>query len=165
MQNAAARTVMKCKSSTSLPFLASFIGFPSRNWSATKFSLTRTGQFTIIPPSTSLIFSINTPLPRLSSRSLLHVPRPRDFNTKRYGHQAFRYVAPSVWNGPEGRPWMFDVTLLSGISRLSFESPFLSPLFSLSLCLSLSVSSSVSVCLSVCLSLSLASFFLSSFSA
>ena len=117
------------------------------------------------PPSTSLIFSINTPLPRLSSRSLLHVPRPRDFNTKRYGHQAFRYVAPSVWNGPEGRPWMFDVTLLSGISRLSFESPFLSPLFSLSLCLSLSVSSSVSVCLSVSLSLSLASFFLSSFSA
>ena len=29
---------------------------------------------------------------------------------------------------PEGRPGMFDVSLLSGISGLSFDSPFLSPL-------------------------------------
>ena len=29
---------------------------------------------------------------------------------------------------PEGRPGMSDVTLLSGISGLSFDSPFLSPL-------------------------------------
>ena len=28
---------------------------------------------------------------------------------------------------PEGRPGMSDVTLLSGISGLSFDSPFLSP--------------------------------------
>ena len=41
VQNAAARTVMKCthkKQITSLPFLDSFIGFPSRNGSATNFS-------------------------------------------------------------------------------------------------------------------------------
>ena len=29
---------------------------------------------------------------------------------------------------PKGRPWMSDVSLLSGISGLSFGSPFLSPL-------------------------------------
>ena len=27
-----------------------------------------------------------------------HVPGPRDSKTKRYGQQAFRYVAPSLWN-------------------------------------------------------------------
>ena len=32
-------------------------------------------------------------------------------------------------SSPEGRPGMFDVHLLSGISGLSFESAFLSPLF------------------------------------
>ena len=31
-------------------------------------------------------------------------------------------------SSPEGRPGMSDVTLLSGISGLSFDSPFLSPL-------------------------------------
>ena len=56
VQNAAARTVMKCKKKkkktqiTSLPFLGSFIGFPSRKGSATKFSLPHTGQFMITPP-------------------------------------------------------------------------------------------------------------------
>ena len=30
---------------------------------------------------------------------------------------------------PEGRTWMSDVTLLSGVSELSFDSPFLSALF------------------------------------
>ena len=52
VQNAAARTVMKCKKTqtTSLPFLDSFIGFPSRNGSATKLSLPLTGQFMITPP-------------------------------------------------------------------------------------------------------------------
>ena len=65
VQNAAARTVMKCKKKkkiTSLPFLGSFIGFLSRNGSATKFSLPLTGQFMITPPSTSLIFSKNATL-------------------------------------------------------------------------------------------------------
>ena len=69
VQNAAARTVMKCKNKqtnkkqiTSLPFLDNFIGFPSRNGSATKFSLPLTGQFMITPPTTSPIFSKNTTL-------------------------------------------------------------------------------------------------------
>ena len=34
-----------------------------------------------------------------------------------------------VWFPPKGRPGMSDVTLLSGISGLAFDSPFLSPLF------------------------------------
>ena len=34
-----------------------------------------------------------------------------------------------VVTSPEGRPGMSDVTLLSGISGLSFDSLFLSPLF------------------------------------
>ena len=103
VQNAAARTVMKCKKTqiTSLPFLDSFIGFPSRNGSATKFSLPLTGQFMIPPPSTSLIFCKNTTLLAFSDQHLdlsLNVPGPRDSKTKRYGQRAFRYVAPSLWN-------------------------------------------------------------------
>ena len=43
------------KKITSLPFLGSFIGFLSRNGSATKLSLPLTSQFMITPPSTSLI--------------------------------------------------------------------------------------------------------------
>ena len=77
VQNAAARTVMKCKKKkkkkkkiTSLPFLDSFTDFPSRNGSATKFSLPLTGQFMITPPSTSLIFSINTTLIAFSDQHL-----------------------------------------------------------------------------------------------
>ena len=72
VQNAAARTVMKCKKTqiTSLPFLGSFIGFLSRNGSATKFSLPLTGQFMITPPSTSLIFSKNTTLLAFSDQHL-----------------------------------------------------------------------------------------------
>ena len=103
VQNAAARTVMKCKKPqiTSLPFLGSFIGFLSRNGSATKLSLPLTGQFMITPPSTSLIFSIKhnpSRLLRSASRSLLDVPGPRDSKKKRYGQRAFRFVAPSLWN-------------------------------------------------------------------
>ena len=64
VQNAAARTVMKCKKQKTktdhITPILSFFGFPSRNGSATKFSLPLTGQFMITPPSTSLIFSKNT---------------------------------------------------------------------------------------------------------
>ena len=78
VQNAVARTVMKCthkkrkkkKKTTSLPFLDSFIGFPSRNGSATKFSLPLTGHFMITSPSTSLIFSKNTTLLAFSDQHL-----------------------------------------------------------------------------------------------
>ena len=49
-------------------------------------------------------------------------------------------VRPSSHFFPKGRPGMFDVTPLSGISELSFDSPFLFPflffdLFSFSLVL------------------------------
>ena len=57
------------KQITSLPFLGSFIGFLSRNGSATKFSLPLTGQFMITPPSTSLI-SKNTTLLAFSDQHL-----------------------------------------------------------------------------------------------
>ena len=60
----------KQKQITSLPFLDSFIGFPSRNGSATKLSLPLTDQFMITPPSTSLIFSKNTTLLAFSDQHL-----------------------------------------------------------------------------------------------
>ena len=74
VQNPAARTVMKCKKKikkkiiTSLPFLDSFIGFPSRNGSATKLSLTLTGHFMITPPLT--LISKNTTLLAFSDQHL-----------------------------------------------------------------------------------------------
>ena len=37
-----------------------------------------------------------------ASRSLLDASRPRDSKTKRYSQQAFRYVAPSLWNALPG---------------------------------------------------------------
>ena len=61
---------MQKNQTTSLPFLGSFIGFLSRNGSATKLSLPLTGQFMITPPSTSLIFSKNTTLLALSDQHL-----------------------------------------------------------------------------------------------
>ena len=108
VQNAAARTVMKCKKQnktktkiTSLPFLYSFTGFPSRNGSA-KFSLPLTDQFMTYntPFYLSDLLQKHNPsrLLRSASRSLLNVPRPRDSKTKRYGQRAFRYVALSLWN-------------------------------------------------------------------
>ena len=39
---------------------------------------------------------------RSDSRSLLNVPRPRISTLKRYGHRAFRYAAPSLWNALPG---------------------------------------------------------------
>ena len=37
------------------------------------------------------------------------------------------FIRCIVFVDPEGRPRVSDVILLSGISRLSFDSPFLSP--------------------------------------
>ena len=46
---------------------------------------------------------------------------------------SLRSPPPGPWDlNPEGRPVMSDVLLLSGISGLSFVSPFLSPVFFLS---------------------------------
>ena len=105
VQNAAARTVMKCKKQiTSLPFLGSFTGFLSRNGSATKkkkkFSATYRSVHDNTPLYLSDLLQKHNPsrLLRSASRSLLHVPGPRDSKTKRYGQRASRYVAPSLWN-------------------------------------------------------------------
>ena len=76
VQNAVARTVMKLKKTqkqqqpqiTSLPFLGSFIGFPSRNGSAIKFSATYRSVHDNTP-STSLI-SKNTTLLAFSDQHL-----------------------------------------------------------------------------------------------
>ena len=91
VQNAAARTVMKCKKQknkkliTALQFLDSFTGFSSRNGSATKLSLLLTGQFMITTPLyLSDLLHKHTPscLLRSASRPLLDVPWPRDSKTK-----------------------------------------------------------------------------------
>ena len=52
----------------------------------------------------------------------------------------FLFVCLSSFVYPEGRPGMSDLTLLSGISGLSFESPFLSCLSFLCLVLLLFLS-------------------------
>ena len=49
-----------------------------------------------------------------------------------------------VFGSPKGRPGLSDVPLLSGISGLSFDSPFLSPVFSF-------LGGSFCVCVCVCL--------------
>ena len=102
VRTATARTAMKCekKKIISLPFLYSFIGFSSRNGSITNFSLPLTGQFMISSPSTSLILKNTTFLAFLDQYLDLSLmfPGPGNSKTKRYGQQAFRYVAPSLWN-------------------------------------------------------------------
>ena len=90
----------KKKKITSLPFLDSFTGFPSRNGSATKLSATYRSVHDNTPLYLSDLLRKQNPshLLRSASRSLLDVPGPRDSKTKRYGQRAFRYVAPSLWN-------------------------------------------------------------------
>ena len=89
------------KQITSLPFLGSFIGFLSRNGSATKFSLaTYRSVHDNTPLYLSDLLQKHNPsrLLRSASRSLLDVPGTKDSKIKRYGLRAFRYVAPSLWN-------------------------------------------------------------------
>ena len=85
---------------TSLPFLDSFIGFPSRIGPATKLSATYRSVHDNTPLYLSDLLRKQNPsrLLRSASRSLLDVPGPRDSKTKRYSQRAFRYVAPSLWN-------------------------------------------------------------------
>ena len=55
-----------------------------------------------LPLWTSSLYTLSRPL-RSASRSFLQVSRPRDYKTKLYTQQAFRYVAPYLWNAlPEG---------------------------------------------------------------
>ena len=105
VQNAAARTVMKCKKIDDItPILRQLHWLPIQKrichevLSATYWSVH--DKPPPPPPRLSdLLQKHNTScLLRSASRSLLDVPGPRDSKTKRYGQRAFRYVAPSLWN-------------------------------------------------------------------
>ena len=99
VQNAAARTVMKCKKTDqTTPILRQLHWLPIQKWichkilSATSRSVHDNTPHT---PNLSDLLQKHNPsrLLRSASRSLLDVPGPRDSKTKRYGQRAFRYVA------------------------------------------------------------------------
>ena len=93
VQNAAARTVMKCKKTDHItPIL--------RRIRHKILSATYRSVHDNTPLYLSDLLQKHNPsrLLRSASRSLLDVPGPRDSKTKRYGQRAFRYVAPSLWN-------------------------------------------------------------------
>ena len=111
VQNAAARTVMKCKTKTNkkkqknpdhiTPILRQLHWLPIQKrirhkiLSATYRSV---HDNTLLYLSDLLQKHNPSRLLRSASRSLLDVPGSRDSKTKRYGQRAFRYVAPSLWN-------------------------------------------------------------------
>ena len=129
VQNAAARTVMKCKKQKNknkkhtdhiTPILRQLHWLPIQKRICHK-----------ILSATYLSVRDNTPLYlsdlkkhnpsrllRSASRSLLDVPGPRDSKTKRYGQRAFRYVAPSLWN-------VLPESIKEKDSRTFAENPFL----------------------------------------
>ena len=102
VQNAAARTVMKCKKTDHItPILRQLHWLPIQNRIRHKIlSATYLSVHDNTPLYLSDLLQKHNPscLLRSASRSLLDVPGPRDSKTKRYGQQAFRYVAPSLWN-------------------------------------------------------------------
>ena len=95
VQNAAARTVMKCKKTASLA------SYPETD--LPQNSLCHLVTYRSVHDNTPLYLSDllqkhnASHLLRSVSRSLLDVPGPRDSKTKRYSQRAFRYVAPSLW--------------------------------------------------------------------
>ena len=103
LQNAAAKTVMKCKKTTDhiTPILRQLHWFPIQKRICHKIL---SATYRSVPDNTPLYLSDllqkHNPsrLLRSASRSLLDVPGPRDSKTKRYGQRAFRCVAPSLWN-------------------------------------------------------------------
>ena len=102
VQNAAARTVMKCKKTDHItPILRQLHWLPIQKRIRHKIlSATYRSVHDNTPLYLSDLLQKHNPsrLLRSASRSLLDVPRPRDSKTKRYGQRAFRYVAPSLWN-------------------------------------------------------------------
>ena len=102
VQNAAARTVMKCKKTDHItPILRQLHWLPIRKRIRHKIlSATYRSDHDNTPLYLSDLLQKHNPsrLLRSASRSLLDVPGPRDSKTKRYGQRAFRYVAPSHWN-------------------------------------------------------------------
>ena len=102
VQNAAARTVMKCKKTDHItPILRQLHWLPIQKRIRHKIlSATYRSVHDNTPLYLSDLLQKHNPsrLLRSASRSLLDVPGPRDSKTKRYGQRAFRYVAPSLWN-------------------------------------------------------------------
>ena len=101
VQNAAARTVMKCKKTDHItPILRQLHWLPIQKRICHKII---SATYRSVHDNTPLYLSDlqkHNPsrLLRSASRSLLDVPGPRDSKTKWYGQQAFRYVTPSLWN-------------------------------------------------------------------
>ena len=114
VQNAAARTVMKCKNKRKqqqqqqqqktdhiTPILRQLHWLPIQKRICHKIlSATYRSVHDNTPLYLSDLLQKHNPsrLLRSAPRSLLDVPGPRDSKTKRYGQRAFRYVAPSLWN-------------------------------------------------------------------
>ena len=110
VQNAAARTVMKCKNNKTTtttttdhitPILRQLHWLPIQKRICHKIlSATYRSVHDNTPLYLSDLLQKHNPsrLLRSASRSLLDVPGPRDSKTKRYGQRAFRYVAPFLWN-------------------------------------------------------------------
>ena len=105
-QNAAARTVTKCRKTDYLtPILRQLHWLPVHDSIHHKvLSAAYPSVDGNAPLYLSELFHFYTPSRplRSASRSLLDVPRPRDSKTKRYGQLAFRYVVPSLWNALPG---------------------------------------------------------------
>ena len=102
VQNAAARTVMKCKKTDHITsILRQLHWLPIQKRIHPKIlSATYRSVHDNTPLYLSDLLQKHNPsrLLRSASRSLRDVPGPRDSKTKRYGQRAFRYVAPSLWN-------------------------------------------------------------------
>ena len=105
-QNAAVRTLTKRRKTDGIiPILRQLHWLPVHDCishkviSATYLSVHGNGHLYL---SEFLHFYTPSHPPRSTSRSLLNVPRPRISTLKRYGHRAFRYAAPSLWNALPG---------------------------------------------------------------
>ena len=94
VENAAARTVMKCKKRDHItPILRQLHWLPIQKRICHKII---SATYRSVYLSDFLQKHNPSRLLRSASRSLLDVPGPRDSKTKRYGQRAFRYVAPSL---------------------------------------------------------------------
>ena len=126
VQNAAARTVMKCRKTDHIThILRQLHWLPIQNRICHKIiSATYRSVHDNTSPYRSNLLHRHTPsrLLRSASRFLLDVPWPRDSKTKRYGQRAFRYVAPSLWNVlPESIKEKVTVTVIQTSLSLSLR--------------------------------------------
>ena len=99
VQNAAARTVIKCKIPDHItPILRQLHWLPTQKRICHKILSDTYRSVHNTPLSDLLQKYYPSCLLRSASSSLLEVPRPRDSKTKWYSQWAFRYVTPSLWN-------------------------------------------------------------------